>query len=752
MDRSLQFLKNHPGAFSKWLLPYVILLIVPLIINIYTYSMMEKVVYDQTVSTNSLALSQAKQGVDKALLEVRQAYMQLFSLDFLKADYVTNNPPYAQYDGFKAMNSLNAIAVNYSTISSIVLYNKAADLVITHINASDSRSYYEAFNPFGSATYEEFLQMLQGKYAGNLVETQIPSIDGTPMSALIYQKTITDRYATVDGYNVFFILEDRVLYNQLLQTDVFQNGLFAIVDGQDDHIITTQGDAALQSDLLKQLEGGEPDSRIITSTTNSEILTYTYYMLIPESRFWAQRRSIQRMFWISILLCLILGMLVIFSSVKHSYNPLKNLADIIRRKSGQLEENDDLASIYQSATNMIEQYSRVLSTQTASLRTAFLQRFVRGREEGATLEEHFKTYHIAFVSEDFLVALIYIEDYSAFFEGAENLSRDEKFGFAHLTITNIFEELCADFCQPYYVDLDYTVGYIINLKPGTKNRLRETLEQMQDFVKEHFGIITSIGISGRHKGVANVPLAYNQALEALDYRTVMGLETIIEYAQILHGGEFYYPLDLEQQLISCIKAGKLEEAQQTLDIIYQTNLSDQSLSSDAARCLMFNLISTMMKALSASGEATHEEVDSERYIAQLFDCKSIQEVRNIVLEMMRDICNTNCKENQQKDDLIPKIIAYIHAHYQDPSLSVSALASQFGFHPTYLSNTFKAKTGRGLFDFIKEVRIDAAKTLLKESNETVTAIAQQCGFTNSKTFTRTFKSVTGLTPGKFREL
>lgn len=45
---------------------------------------------------------------------------------------------------------------------------------------------------------------------------------------------------------------------------------------------------------------------------------------------------------------------------------------------------------------MIEQYSRVLSTQTASLRTAFLQRFVRGREEGDMLEEHFKTYHIDF--------------------------------------------------------------------------------------------------------------------------------------------------------------------------------------------------------------------------------------------------------------------------------------------------------------------------------------------------------------------
>lgn len=78
------------------------------------------------------------------------------------------------------------------------------------------------------------------------------------------------------------------------------------------------------------------------------------------------------------------------SSVKHNYNPLKNLADTIRRKNRLLQTNDDWKDIYQSAGNMIEPYSRILSTQTASLRTAFLQRFIRGREEGESWKTIFK--------------------------------------------------------------------------------------------------------------------------------------------------------------------------------------------------------------------------------------------------------------------------------------------------------------------------------------------------------------------------
>ena len=292
MNRSLQFLKNHTGLFSKWLLPYFILLIVPLIINIYTYFMMNKVVYEQTISTNALALSQAKQSVDKVLSEVHQAYIQLFYLDILKKDYVSDDPSSYKYDTYKTMESLRTISVSYPSISGFVLYDQAADFIITLNNASSSRSYYDASNPLGNATYEEFLHRLQDKYSGSLVEAQITSQDGTPERALIYQKTITDTYMTSYRYNCFFILEDRVLYNQLQQTDLFQDGLFAIVDDQDTHIITAQGDKNLQSDLIARLQGAESDSSIIVSDTKSEIFDLHYYMLMPQNNFWAETRII----------------------------------------------------------------------------------------------------------------------------------------------------------------------------------------------------------------------------------------------------------------------------------------------------------------------------------------------------------------------------------------------------------------------------------------------------------------------------
>lgn len=111
---------------------------------------MNKVVYEQTISTNALALFQAKQSVD--------------------------------YDTYKTLESLRTISVFYPSISGFVLYDQAADFIITLNNAS-GRSYYDASNPFGNATYEEFLHRLQDKYSVSLVEAQITLPDETPEHA-----------------------------------------------------------------------------------------------------------------------------------------------------------------------------------------------------------------------------------------------------------------------------------------------------------------------------------------------------------------------------------------------------------------------------------------------------------------------------------------------------------------------------------------------------------------------------------------
>jgi AraC family transcriptional regulator, arabinose operon regulatory protein len=71
----------------------------------------------------------------------------------------------------------------------------------------------------------------------------------------------------------------------------------------------------------------------------------------------------------------------------------------------------------------------------------------------------------------------------------------------------------------------------------------------------------------------------------------------------------------------------------------------------------------------------------------------------------------------------------------------------------YLCQLFKKINGFSIFDYITDVRLAKAKTLLiKERNEKIKNISRMCGYEDVSYFGMVFKKKEGMTPAKFREL
>ncbi len=98
---------------------------------------------------------------------------------------------------------------------------------------------------------------------------------------------------------------------------------------------------------------------------------------------------------------------------------------------------------------------------------------------------------------------------------------------------------------------------------------------------------------------------------------------------------------------------------------------------------------------------------------------------------------------------IESICAFIKEHYMQ-DLNRENLAAAVGFNPDTFSRLFNQHTGKTLFDYINELRIEEAKRRLLETEDMITRICIDTGFENIRTFNRVFKKVTGLTPGEFR--
>lgn len=99
--------------------------------------------------------------------------------------------------------------------------------------------------------------------------------------------------------------------------------------------------------------------------------------------------------------------------------------------------------------------------------------------------------------------------------------------------------------------------------------------------------------------------------------------------------------------------------------------------------------------------------------------------------------------------LVVRARRFIRERYADPDLDLAAIAAYAEVSKNHLSWEFARETGENLTAFIARTRVEAAKKLLEETAFKTYEIAERVGFTNTETFCRTFKKVTGTTPRGF---
>ncbi|RFS26748.1 AraC family transcriptional regulator [Chitinophaga silvatica] len=95
-------------------------------------------------------------------------------------------------------------------------------------------------------------------------------------------------------------------------------------------------------------------------------------------------------------------------------------------------------------------------------------------------------------------------------------------------------------------------------------------------------------------------------------------------------------------------------------------------------------------------------------------------------------------------------ISYIQLNLQH-ELTVNFLAQRANLHTDYFSRLFFQHTGERPAKYIQEKRIERAQYLMVTTQMTFAEIANQTGFENVFYFSKIFKKVTGMSPGRYKK-
>ncbi len=174
----------------------------------------------------------------------------------------------------------------------------------------------------------------------------------------------------------------------------------------------------------------------------------------------------------------------------------------------------------------------------------------------------------------------------------------------------------------------------------------------------------------------------------------------------------------------------------------QTNISLKLCSTNKCVKLghdqLFSIIPLLKKILKNKGDAFGSDI--KRNIAFI---EFLLKVNNYL-----DISEKSRRSLSGDFNKISPIIYYIQNNLNS-KLSLDFLSEKFYMSKYHLCRIFKESTGFTVREFIINSRIIKARELLKE-NYSVQETGEKSGFNNNAHFIRTFKKLTGVSPGKFK--
>ena len=158
-----------------------------------------------------------------------------------------------------------------------------------------------------------------------------------------------------------------------------------------------------------------------------------------------------------------------------------------------------------------------------------------------------------------------------------------------------------------------------------------------------------------------------------------------------------------------------------------------------------NIFERFIRYFPQEAHVLYEEYE---HIKDIYNFNNLQEyilsLRNLILIIDEYIFSLKSKFKYK--NAIDAAILWIRKNYHRNDINMSIVANSVSLNYYYFSYSFKAHTGLNFVDYLKKVRIEKAKELLKNSVLKIYEVAEKVGFENPKLFRKAFKEEVGISP------
>jgi len=267
------------------------------------------------------------------------------------------------------------------------------------------------------------------------------------------------------------------------------------------------------------------------------------------------------------------------------------------------------------------------------------------------------------------------------------------------------------------------------------------------------GMPLSAGISNVYSGVLDFAGMYQEAMHALEYRSVIGGRKVFTFASVAPASAPAGKLPQDdadiRELRYIIRFKPVEASIERIRALRQK--FDDEESKNAFYFVVTTVLNTLIRACNDL-DGLYSRYEGQRGVyRRLFESKTIsetfiylEELAGVIHRLNDDFIVDNTETNLQK------IFSYMESHYRDEDISLESLSRGVNFSVSYISALLKKSKNTSFIKHITTLRMENAKELLTDPAMKIIDVAEYLGYADPYYFSHCFKKYTGLSPKEFR--
>jgi two-component system response regulator YesN len=264
-------------------------------------------------------------------------------------------------------------------------------------------------------------------------------------------------------------------------------------------------------------------------------------------------------------------------------------------------------------------------------------------------------------------------------------------------------------------------------------------------IHQAYGVQVDIGLSPLNPLPEGLQQAFNQARQALDGRNLLQRDGRIHSCREQSRGSGPvedYALDAQlDKLRIAVLSGDVQRMQRVVEE-WGGELAGLPLLTEKSFLHLQEEILAVLKRWRPEEDIALELCYDQQ---GLFSVENWQSQLKSLLQHL-----SKGSPQAQGSGLVLEIREYLNRNYAQ-DMTLQHIAERFFISRENVSRKFKQITGENLSDYLTNLRVDKAKTLLQNTNLRLSQISELVGYEDEKYFSRVFKKSTGVTPREYRK-